>query len=169
MKVIIMCAVTIDGKIAKSQGEFINWTGQEDKKLFAAETKKSGVVIMGHNTYKTIGRPLKDRLNIVLTSTTSDKVSNPGVLEFTSAHPRRILDDLSERNFNTVFVIGGAVINALFLKEKLVDEIWLSLVPKIFGRGINLTEELEVDVNLEVLSLEKLSDGLIFAKFKVLL
>lgn len=164
-----MCAVTLDGKIAKNQGEFINWTGQEDKKLFATETKKAGVVIMGHNTYKTIGHQLKDRLNIVLTSTVSDKTSQPGILEFTAAHPRRILEDLDERNFKTVFVVGGAAINALFLKEKLVTEIWLSFVPKIFGRGINLTEEVDEDVNLDLLSLEKLADGLIFAKFKVLL
>lgn len=168
MRAVIMCAVTIDGKIAKSPGEFINWTGKEDKKLFAAETKKAGVVILGHNTYKTIGHPLKDRLNIVLTSTTSDKANEPGILEFTAAHPDRILEDLAERDFKTAFVIGGAVINALFLKEKLVDEIWLSLVPKIFGEGLSLTEELGMDVNLRLLSCEQLADGLIFVKYQVI-
>lgn len=167
MKVIMMCAVTLDGKIAKNSGQFIDWTGGEDKKLFADETKKAGVVIMGHNTYKTISRPLKDRLNIVLTSTTSDKVSEPGILEFTAAHPSRILEELVGRNFKTVFVIGGAVINALFLKEKLVDEVWLSLVPKIFGEGISLTEELGIEVNLKLLSCDQLADGLVFVKYKV--
>lgn len=168
MKVIMMCAVTLDGKIAKSPGEFIDWTGGEDKKLFADETKKAGVVIMGHNTYKTIGHPLKDRLNVVLTSTVGDKVSEPGVLEFTAAHPKRILEELEERNFKTAFVIGGAVINSLFLKENLVDEVWLSIVPKVFGEGINLTEELGIDVNLKLLSCEQLVDGLIFVKYQIL-
>jgi len=163
-----MCAQTLDGRIAKASGEFIDWTGRQDKTLFARETKKAGVVVMGHNTYKTIGKPLKDRLNIVLTSTTADKISEPGVLEYTCAHPTRILEDLEERNFKTIFVIGGAVINALFLKAKLVDEVWLSLVPKIFGEGISLTDELGADINLELLSTENFSGGLIFVKYKVL-
>ena len=163
-----MCAITLDGKIAKNSGEFINWTGSEDKKIFARETKKSGVVIMGNNTYKTIGRPLKDRLNVVLTSNTVNKTSQKGVLEFTSHSPSEIQHDLVTRGFKKVFVIGGGEVNALFMKIGLIDEVWLTVVPKVFGKGISLFGDFDGDVALEFISCERLANGLIFVKYRIL-
>jgi len=167
MKTIIMCAITLDGKIAKKSGEFVNWTGSEDKKIFARETKKSGVVIMGHNTYKTIGKPLKGRLNIVLTSNVENKTGQKGILEFTSRAPVEIQRHLEARGFKKAFVIGGGEVNTLFIKNGLVDEVWLTMVPRIFGRGISLFSDFDGDVNLEFNSCERLSSGLIFVKYRV--
>jgi dihydrofolate reductase len=67
MKVIMMMAMTLDGKIAKSSDHFPDWTSKEDKKLFAKTSKEAGVVIMGDKTFFTFPAPLKDRLNVVFT------------------------------------------------------------------------------------------------------
>src|SRR3989338_7272838 len=101
MKVIIMCAVTVDGKIARGPKELVNWTSKEDKKIFARETKKAGLVILGRNTYETFGRPLKERLNVVLTANPKDHESQRGILEFTSKKPRELVRELSRRGFKT--------------------------------------------------------------------
>lgn len=168
MKVIIMCAATVNGKIARDQNDSLEWTSKEDKKFFAQETKKAGVIIMGHNTYKSIGHPLKERLNVVLTPQNLTAENQLGLLEFVSHTPQQVLKDLENRGFQTVFVIGGSQINSLFLGAGLVNELWLTLAPKIFGRGINLVNEAAGEKNLELFETTNLEDGFILLKYKVL-
>lgn len=60
-KVILLMAITLDGKIAKHTNQLAAWTSRADKKIFVSETKKAGVIIMGRTTYDTIGRPLPGR------------------------------------------------------------------------------------------------------------
>lgn len=168
MKLILMCAVTIDGKIAKKPGEFVNWTGSEDKKIFSRETKRAGVVIMGNSTFKTIGKPLKSRLNIVLTLRHAGEQGQKGILEYTAEPPKEILRGLKNRGFKKAFLIGGGRVNSLFIKNNLVNEVWLTVVPRIFGRGINLFSDFDGNVSLEFVSCERLSSGLLFVKYQVL-
>ncbi len=52
MKVILMMAVTLDGKIAKTSHHFPNWTSSEDKKaFFSGFKKKRGGVNGGQNLF----------------------------------------------------------------------------------------------------------------------
>ena len=67
MKVILIMAMTVDGKIGKSHDHFPDWTGTEDKRLFAKISRQAGVVIMGSKTFDTIGKPLPQRKNVILT------------------------------------------------------------------------------------------------------
>ena len=41
MKVILLMAVTADGLIARNSMQFVDWTGNADKKYFVHITKKS--------------------------------------------------------------------------------------------------------------------------------
>ena len=50
MEVILLAALTIDSKIARSKNESsFNWVSQENKQFFIKETKKAGVVIIHEN------------------------------------------------------------------------------------------------------------------------
>ena len=42
MKLILLMAVTLDGKTGKDSEHFFDWTEQEDKKFFVQITKKPG-------------------------------------------------------------------------------------------------------------------------------
>jgi len=161
-------AITADGKIAKSASHFANWTSGADKKMFVEKTKSAGVIIMGLTTYQTIGRPLPGRLNIVLTPEPEKETSIPGSLEYTSQNPKEILEDLEKRNFFEAIIGGGATINGLFLKENLVDEIWLTVEPKIFGEGLNLFRGVETDLNLELLETVQLDKNVVQLKYRVI-
>ena len=60
----------IDLKNGLSKDGFIPWISKKDLKFFSNKTKNN-IIIMGINTYLSIPeriRPLKNRLNIVLTS-----------------------------------------------------------------------------------------------------
>ena len=81
-------------------------------------------------------------------------------------HPQ-ILQNLEKDGFKEVILAGGAQINTLFAKESLIDEIKLTISPLIFGNGISLFTS-ELNLNLEIQSVELLEDNLIFVHYKVL-
>lgn len=67
MKIILIAAISADGKIAERPDQTsLDWTSKEDTKFFVEKTKEAGVVVMGARTYATIGKPLKGRRLIVL-------------------------------------------------------------------------------------------------------
>ncbi len=177
MKKVLIAAMTLDGKIARHAVHDVNWTSKEDKNFFREETKKAGVVIFGTNTYKAIGRPIPDRLNIIMTRDLEKYSAKTirGLLEFTSDSPKVILDKLVQRGYEKVVIGGGSAIYFLFLKEKLIDEVYLTLIPKIFGKGIGLFKGLNSgfnldgfdEVDLELIDISKLGIGEILLKYKV--
>jgi len=149
MKVILVMAVTLDGKIGKSPDHFPDWTGREDKRLFARISRKAGVVIMGSKTFDTIGVPLSGRKNVILTRDTR-RESKWDNLVFTDVHPRRLLAELEKEGYKEVVLAGGAFVNSLFAEENLIDELVITVCSKIFGYGISLfSEEISMDLELE--------------------
>ncbi len=159
-------ATTLDGKIAKDADHFPDWTGKADKKLFVEMTKKAGVLIMGSKTYDTIGRPLPNRKNVILTRDKS-RTSDQENLVFTSDLPADILNQLKEEGFPEAILAGGAQINTLFARENLIDELAITIAPEIFGSGIGLFAS-EIEMQLELLSHEKIDENTIFVRYKVL-
>ena len=68
-----------------------------------------------------------------------------------------------------MFVVGGAHIATSFLKEQLVDELWLTIEPKIFGVGGNFVIEEKLDIKLELLSSESVNkQGTLLTKYSVI-
>ncbi|MBF6614019.1 MAG: dihydrofolate reductase [Chloroflexi bacterium] len=159
MKIMLLAAVTIDGKIARNETHFVDWSSREDKKIFFAASKRAGVIVLGHNTYKTLPAPLPGRLHVVLSTTIEDKVSQPGLIEFTNLPPEEIVRDLEARGYTEAVLTGGAQINALFLKSGLVDEIWLTVEPLIFGVGLDLFRGVQFDQRARLIHVEQLNDS----------
>nr|AIA12348.1 RibD C-terminal domain protein [uncultured bacterium] len=159
MKIILMAAVTIDGKIARDEHHFVDWSSKEDKKLFYSTSRRAGVLIVGNNTYKTFPSRLPGRLHIVLTTNVSDKVNIPGEVEFTDRPPAEIVADLERRGYTEAVLTGGAQINALFLKANLVDEIWLTVEPYIFGVGLDLFRGVVFDHRPTLLEVRQLNEA----------
>ena len=159
MKITLLAVMTIDGKLARNEHHFVDWSSPEDKKLFFGTTRKARVLIVGHNTFRTFPSPLPGRLHVVLTRDTSDKVDIPGAVEYTDRSPHEIVAGLEARGYREAVMAGGAGANALFLKAGLVDEIWLTIEPLIFGAGIDLFSGAEFDLRASLISVEQLNEG----------
>ncbi len=138
MKTFIIAALTADGYIAKdSIHSPMGWTSAVDKKRFRDLTKEAGVIVMGSATFKTIGRTLPDRTNIIYTKKGGEF---PGA-ETTSLPPRELLKELEGRGFKSVAICGGSQIYTMFMKAGVVDTLYLTIEPHIFGKGIPLFNE----------------------------
>ena len=64
MKIILIAALD-KGRVIGSEGS-IPWNIQEDLNYFKEKTTNKAI-IMGRKTFESIGRPLPNRLNIVMT------------------------------------------------------------------------------------------------------
>lgn len=159
MKVIMLMAMTLDGKIGKNHDHFPDWTGKADKKLFVELSRRAGVVIMGSRTFDTIGRPLPGRKNIVLTRNL-DRKSAWDNLIFTQAAPKDILVQLAAQGYSEAILAGGAMVNSLFAKAGLIHEIIVTISPKIFGHGLSLFAE-DVDMELALQDVKQIDENVV--------
>lgn len=164
-----MMVITADGFIAKSANQpSIEWTSKADKGIFVERTKAAGVIIMGLSTYKTIGKPLPDRLNMIMTFKPEKEISIPGQLEYTNKPPDELLAELETRGFKEVILGGGSMVNSLFLKTGLVNELQITIEPILFGGGLTLFKDLDLDIKLELIEMKKLNDNVINLRYKII-
>ena len=121
MAITIIVAKSNNGIIGKD-GD-LPWRLPEDLKRFKRLTT-GNIVVMGRKTYDSIGRPLPNRKNIVISRNTSLKIEGVEV-------EHDLIDVLKRNQEENVYVIGGGQIyvDALPFTEKLeVTEVDVELV-----------------------------------------
>ena len=165
MKVILVMAMTLDGKIAKDPTHFPDWTGSEDKRLFARISKKAGVVIMGSKTFDTLKKPLPGRKLVVMTRN-RNRVSHDPAVVFSDQPPDRVIATLRQEGYQEAVLAGGAVINTLFARANCIDEMVVTVSPLVFGDGMSLFSE-KVDLKVDLIDHERIGDGLLCLRYRV--
>jgi len=165
MKITMMMAVTLDGKIAKNSDHFPDWTSKEDKKLFFQTSKDFGAVMMGEKTFDTFPAPLPDRLNVVFTQ--NENPEDKKDVKWVSGDIEKVINDLEKDGFDKALLGGGTYLNSLFLEKGLIDEIIVTIEPKIFGDGLSLFNG-DFDVDMELINFEKINDNSLVLKYKIL-
>jgi riboflavin biosynthesis pyrimidine reductase len=111
---------------------------------------------------------MPDRLRIVLTHKPEAFANDgaPGKLEFVNTPPAPLIADLKQRGFQRCAILGGSQIHSLFLEAGLVDELWLTLEPLLFGSGTPLLAR-PTTTKLSHLSSEKLGPSTLLHKYQV--
>lgn len=191
---------TVDGKAYVNKRGYWPIGSKVDYKTFTNLRAHADAIIDGKNTAIRFGKPTIDTLHstefkklrkslgkteqieyIVLTKKPDDLLRN--VLKNSYGFKPTIFqeDILSlveyfrhEKGKKNVFVDGGPHVIASFLREKLLDEIFLTIVPRIFGNqenlAITMTEGILLDpheVTLKLISMEKVANE-VFLHYKVL-
>ena len=106
MEIILIAAV--DKNLAIGKKGKIPWDIKEDLKFFREKTENTAI-IMGRATYDSIGRPLPNRKNIVMTRHPQNR---EGVSEVSSAE--EALEE-AEQYSKQISIIGGGYIYKVFL------------------------------------------------------
>lgn len=159
MKVILVATSSLNGQIARFDG-LTNWKSDEDHQWFRSFMQSIGVIIVGKNTFDAVakrGSLLDVKLRAVVTHEKNLVPPNPQTI-FTDAPPREILKMIKDRGFDTAVVAGGAEIYTLFLKENLVDELYLTIEPIVLGQGIPLFANAIFESRLKLLDTKKLNN-----------
>ncbi|MEM4994750.1 dihydrofolate reductase [Priestia sp. SB1] len=111
-----------------------------DLKYFKEKTKNH-TVVMGRNTYESIGKPLPNRTNIVLTS---DVHYDPDEEVYTYNSLSELMNDYNEsENDEEVFVIGGSSLYELFLP--IADTVYLTRIHHTFDNADTFFPTMNMD------------------------
>ena len=117
MELTLIAAIARNNAIGKD--EKLLWNLPADMAFFRRKTKGK-TVLMGRKTYESIGKPLKDRKNIVLTQ---QDLSIEGV---SIIHDLTEIEKISEE----IMVLGGGQVYELcmpFAKRLIITEVQVSL------------------------------------------
>ncbi len=157
MRCIAIAATTLDGKIAFNAEHFSDWTSKEDKDFLHEMLDKSDVIAVGNNTYKTAIEPLSKRNCIVLTSSVAISERKSGRLFLVNPQTADIRKILA--TYEHVAVLGGTQTYTYFLENDLLDELYLTIEPIAFGRGLNLFESSkDIDAHFRLESTKQLNE-----------
>ena len=96
---------------------------KKDMKFFREQTREN-IVIMGKNTFKSIGsKPLPDRINIVLTE---EEGFYPGVLTWNMPLENALRNAKAWFPMLDIYIIGGAYVYNQAIEQSLPDELLLT-------------------------------------------
>jgi len=169
MKTFLIAALSADGFIAKDSAHSpLTWRSQGDRKFFIERTKQAGLAIMGLNTAKASKKPLPGRRNIIYADS-KDQLSHWKEYEeweITQDDPKELLFHLKKEGHKEVAICGGATIYTMFMEQNLVDKLYLSIEPVLFGKGITLFNK-ELNQKLELVSNKKLGEHTILLEYNV--
>ena len=125
-----------------SKDGIIPWKSKKDMRFFFNKTKNN-VVIMGKTTYFSLPqqfRPLKDRLNIVLTTTNSRYINDPNVIFsnddtinfYIHQNREKLIESYPFLSSNfKIFIIGGKQIYEKYIP--LCSTVWVTTIKKSYS------------------------------------
>lgn len=170
LRVILVAAQSLDGRITFHDAGGAAFASDADRSFFRTVLKEFDCSVMGGETFRVSEKAIRarkddGRLQIVMSRRMDDPL--PGVLEFTDAEPFEILASLRARGKKRCALLGGGQVYGAFLAAGLVDEVWVTVEPRIFGKGVPLSAQ-AVDVRLKLLGNEKLADDVLLLKYEVI-
>ncbi|WP_299598882.1 dihydrofolate reductase family protein [uncultured Tateyamaria sp.] len=171
----IMMAMTLDGFVARKDHS-LDWlmkqkTDGEDHG-FAEFQRSIDVIVMGSGSFRTVldfeQWPYEKR--VIVLSKTLDQRDIPSPLaekvEISSHTPQTLMSSLSARNFKRAYVDGGAVIQS-FLKEGLICDMKITIVPILIGEGIRIFGDLLHDIDLTLEGSKQFQSGLVDLTYSI--
>lgn len=160
-------AISVNGYIA-GLGDDTDWVSDTDWSVFSGMVRESGFIVMGRVTYEASGSdfPYEGAINVVITRDKSKHKQEEDII-FTDRTPKEIIQMATEKGYDQILLIGGGQTNALFMNERLVDEIVVSVHPIMLAGGVHLFEGLLKDVNLKFKSMNQLQEDLVQLNYTV--
>ncbi len=174
MKVTVAAVISADAKLTRGDESNVHaWVSSQDQEHLRALIAEHDSIVFGRGTYEAMGGEFNleaGKLRVVLTHR-PDKYTNatvPDQLEFMELPTPDLIPLLEARGKQRLLVAGGPHMIAEFLAAKLVDELYLTIEPRLFGAGKNLLPDTLLDINLRLISTKILNDqGTILVHYKV--
>lgn len=165
-KIIVYIASSLDGYIAKPGDDlaFLDRVQKEGEDYGYADFMASvDTVIQGRKTYEWVMKHVPEfshtnKQSYIITRTPRPAIGNTN---FYTSDLKELISKLKQEPGKNIFVDGGAeVVNAL-LKEGLVDEFIISLIPVLLGSGTTLFKDGRPEQVLKFLTAKTFDTGLV--------
>lgn len=170
-KVILYISMSLDGYIATKDNslEFLSMVEQEGEDYgYNDFIKYVDAVIIGRKTYdKVIAMgyeyPHTDKDVYILTRSTNPSIGN---FKYYSDDLSQLVNDLKNQPGKNIYCDGGAEIANELIKNDLVDEYIISVIPILLGDGIRLFKNGRPEQELQLISTKHFDKGLAQLHYK---
>ena len=146
----VFIATSLDGFIADRDGG-LNWlhsiaNPEGDDMGYSNFMATIDALVMGRITYETVSGFDMDwpyQKPVYVLSNTLDEIpaKHKGKAHLIKGTLNKILADLGDQGFINLYIDGGTTIQN-FLREDLIDEMIITTIPILLGRGISLFGDL---------------------------
>jgi len=165
-KLILYISCSLDGYIAKPGDDldFLSLVQKEGEDYGYKEFATSvDTVILGRKTYDWVKNsgfdfPHRDKACYVITS---QNMPIDGNIIFYKGDLTSLIRDLKESQGKNIFCDGGSDIVNQLLKDKLLDEMILSIIPILVGDGVRLFKDIRPEQMVELQSAKHFDTGLV--------
>ncbi len=162
----VFIGTSLDGYIARPDGG-LEWLSpfESEEHGYAAFFAGVDTLVIGRGTYDTVlgfsSWPYGEKRVIVCTSRPATPAHGE---EIWSGSPRELADRLEREGARRVYLDGGALIRS-FLREDLVDEITLNVVPILLGAGRPLFASGLPELKLRLAEARSFPSGLVQMRY----
>lgn len=170
-KVVLYLAMSLDGYIADAEGK-VGWLqgeGEAEESSYETFIREVDTIVMGWNTYHQITTELSPEEWVYPAQTsyviTHRKESSGEQIRFVQEEATTLVKRLRQQEGKTIWICGGAQIVQPLLREGLIDEFYLSVIPVILGEGIRLFNGGELPLRLHVLE-SKTENGIVEIRYR---
>lgn len=171
-KLSLFIATSLDGYIAKPNEDlsFLRLVEKEGEDYGYAEfTANIDTIILGRKTYDWVLREIGtshydngERDVYVITRTTKPSV---GRTKFYTENLCDLIQKLKNDNGKDIYCDGGAEIVNELIKNDLIDEFIISIVPVLVGNGTRLFKDGRPEQELELVNAKTFDTGLTQLKY----
>lgn len=151
----IYIATSLDGYIAR-EDDSLDWLfrveGEEDNG-YSDFYETVDTILIGKRTYDWVMEhengdfPYKNKECYVFSRTVHEETE---FVKFVSGNVVDFTNKLKREEGKRIWLVGGGELIHSFLKEKLVDELIMTVAPVIIGKGIPLFKELDFDLEFSL-------------------
>jgi len=165
-KAILYIAASLDGYIA-GPGDDLSFLSRVEKPGedygYAAFMKTVDTVLLGRKTYDWVMTRVKvfPHTGLKTYVFTRKQRSDNGLVQFHSGDPGNLLRQLKGQSGRNIFIDGGAEIIHTLLRDKLIDEFYVSIIPVLLGSGTRLFRDERPEQNLKLVSSQQYTTGLV--------
>ncbi|KMK76806.1 dihydrofolate reductase family protein [Alkalihalobacillus pseudalcaliphilus] len=154
--IVLFIATSLDGYIA-TEDEQLDWLfeveGEGDNGI-SDFYSTIDTVLMGRKTYDWILKaddvkeyPYSDKASYVFNRTDRKDLEHT---HFINEDVESFVQKLKEQPGERIWLVGGGELVATFLEKGLIDEVIMTVAPKLIGSGIPLFQKGDYQVDLEL-------------------
>lgn len=172
-KLFLFIATSLDGYIAKPNDDlsFLKLVEKEGEDYgYAKFTDTIDTIILGRKTYdyvvKEIGSSHYDNGNRNVYVITRTERQSAGKTTFYTGNLAELVQRLKSENGKNIYCDGGAEIINELLKNDLIDELIISVIPILLGNGTRLFKDNRPEQALEFVNTKSFQTGLVQLHYK---
>ena len=168
-KVCYRVAASLDGYIAGPNGE-INWIVNDPSIDFGALTRQFGTMLVGRRTFeemmKATNPPLMGMKMYVFSRTLPEKPAPKNATIVRENHTD-FLRTLRAQPGKDIWILGGGALFGSLLREGLVDNVEVAVMPVLLGGGVPLVSALPEFAKLQLESHKIYPTGIVSLSYTV--